>query len=130
MPLLSLFTPTEVGFQSEHTFDDRKLESDKILSKYPERIPIIVEKHLKEKNGSQYTLDKKKYLVPADLTIAQFQFVIRKRLTLPPTDSMFFFCAKDDTLPLPTYELSQVYEEKKDDDGFLYMRYAFHEKFG
>ena len=129
MPLLSLFTPPEVGFRVDHAFEDRKLESDKILTKYPERVPIIVEKHAKERDGSQYTLDKKKYLVPGDLTVAQFQFVIRRRLALPPQDIMFFFM-QDDTFPLATNELSKIYEDKKDDDGFLYIRYAYHEVFG
>ena len=128
MPLFN-FAPKEVGFKSEHSFENRKLESERILTRYPERIPIIVEKHMKEKDGSQYTLDKKKYLTPGDLTVTQFQFVIRKRLALPPTDSIFFF-AKNDTLLLPTSEMSQVYETKKDDDGFMYIRYAYHETFG
>ena len=61
MPLFKLYapTPTEVGFESEHSFDDRKLESDKILKKYPGCIPIIVEKHLGYAKDSENTLDKK-----------------------------------------------------------------------
>ena len=51
-----------------------KKESDKIMNKYPSRIPIIVEKahkcHLND-------IDKQKYLAPKDLKMNQFLFVIR-----------------------------------------------------
>lgn len=36
-------------------------------------------------------LDKKKYLVPSDLTVGQFYFLIRKRVHLRPEDALFFF---------------------------------------
>lgn len=36
-------------------------------------------------------LDKKKYLVPSDLTVGQFYFLIRKRISLRPEDALFFF---------------------------------------
>ena len=49
-------------------------KADKIREKYPERIPVIVEKLPKARVGD---LDKKKYLVPSDLTIGQFYFLIR-----------------------------------------------------
>ena len=32
-------------------------------------------------------LDKKKYLVPSDLTVGQFYFLIRKRISLRPEDA-------------------------------------------
>ena len=42
--------------------------------KYPDRVPVIVERLPKAQIGD---LDKKKYLVPVDLTIGQFYFLIR-----------------------------------------------------
>lgn len=36
-------------------------------------------------------LDKQKYLVPSDLTVGQFYFLIRKRIHLRPEDALFFF---------------------------------------
>lgn len=37
------------------------------------------------------TIDKKKYLVPADLTVGQFVYVIRKRIKLSPEKAIFIF---------------------------------------
>ena len=36
-------------------------------------------------------LDKKKYLVPNDLTVGQFYILIRKRIKLRAEDALFFF---------------------------------------
>ena len=36
-------------FKSEHTFEQRKAESDRIRDKYPDRIPVICEKIEKSK---------------------------------------------------------------------------------
>lgn len=49
---------------------------------------MIVEKAPKSRIGE---LDKKKYLVPSDLTVGQFYFLIRKRVHLRPEDALFFF---------------------------------------
>ena len=38
-------------------------------------------------------IDKKKYLVPADLTVGQFHYVIRKRIKLAPEKALFLFCS-------------------------------------
>ena len=64
-------------FKKEFNFEQRKQEADRVILKYPDRIPIICEKSQKSKAKA---LDKKKYLVPCDLTIGQFVFIIRRRL--------------------------------------------------
>ena len=66
----------------------------------------------------------RKYLVPGDFTIAQFILIIGRRLALPPYNSLFLF-HNIDSLPLSISKSSHVYEKMKDDDGFLYLRYAF-----
>uniref|UniRef100_A0A8C7AUQ4 Uncharacterized protein n=1 Tax=Neovison vison TaxID=452646 RepID=A0A8C7AUQ4_NEOVI len=52
----------------EHPFEKRRSEGEKIRKKYPDRVPVIVEKAPKARIGD---LDKKKYLVPSDLTVGQ-----------------------------------------------------------
>ena len=67
-------------------------------------------------------IDKKKYLVPADLTVGQFVYVIRKRIKLSPEKAIFIFV--DEVLPPTAALMSSIYEEHKDDDGFLYITYV------
>jgi hypothetical protein len=70
------------------------------------------------------TIDKKKYLVPADLTVGQFVYVIRKRIKLSPEKAIFIFV--DEVLPPTAALMSSIYEEHKDEDGFLYITYVTH----
>ena len=65
------------------------------------------------------TIDKKKYLVPADLTVGQFVYVIRKRIKLSPEKAIFIFV--DEVLPHTAALMSSIYDEHKDEDGFLYI---------
>lgn len=112
-------------FKQQHTLEERKAESDRIRAKYPDRIPVICEKADKSKVAD---IDKKKYLVPADLTTGQFVYVIRKRLKLPPEQAIFLFV--NGALPPNAALLNQVYEEHKDEDGFLYITYSSENTFG
>jgi hypothetical protein len=63
------------------------------------------------------TIDKKKYLVPADLTVGQFVYVIRKRIKLSPEKAIFIFV--DEVLPPTAALMSSIYEEHKDEDGYV-----------
>merc|ERR1712185_615234 len=68
-------------FKDEHAFEKRVEEADKIRKKHADRIPVICEKA----EGSDIPeIDRKKYLVPQELTVGQFVYVVRKRLRLPP----------------------------------------------
>ncbi|KAJ2450809.1 ubiquitin-like protein atg8 [Coemansia sp. RSA 2336] len=112
-------------FKDEHPFEKRKAEAERIRSKYPDRIPVICEKV--EKSDIQ-VIDKKKYLVPSDLTVGQFVYVIRKRIKLNPEKAIFIFV--NEILPPTAALMSAVYEEHKDEDGFLYISYSGENTFG
>ena len=113
-------------FKQEHTLEQRQQESARIREKYPERVPVICEKA--DRSQSVIDIDKKKYLVPSDLTVGQFMFVIRKRLKLPPEQAIFLFV--NGTIPPTGALMSQVYEDYRDQDGFLYINYAGENIFG
>ncbi|KAF3483556.1 uncharacterized protein GIQ15_02880 [Arthroderma uncinatum] len=112
-------------FKDEHPFEKRKAEAERIRQKYADRIPVICEKVEKSDIA---TIDKKKYLVPADLTVGQFVYVIRKRIKLSPEKAIFIFV--DEVLPPTAALMSSIYEEHKDDDGFLYITYSGENTFG
>jgi GABA(A) receptor-associated protein len=103
-------------------------EAIRVLNKYPDRIPVIVTRSTNASDKTPY-LDRQKFLVPADLTIGQFMYVIRKRMQLAPYEAMFLFI---DGAILPTNSLmSVVYEEMKDEDTlFLYAIYSLENTFG
>ena len=109
---------TSFNFKKRHNLTDRISESNRIRIKYPERIPIICEKTNTPSN-SVPDLDKSKYLVPCDLTLGQFMFVIRNRMKLPSENALFLFVKG--SIPSSNTIISDLYESKKDEDGFLYI---------
>ena len=130
-------------FKDEHPFEKRKAEAERIRQKYADRIPVSTSPQLpkphpslslaseiltliilqviceKVEKSDIATIDKKKYLVPADLTVGQFVYVIRKRIKLSPEKAIFIFV--DEVLPPTAALMSSIYEEHKDEDGFLYI---------
>eukprot|EP00996_Jenningsia_fusiforme_P004213 NODE_5021_length_729_cov_31.676471_g4662_i0.p3 GENE.NODE_5021_length_729_cov_31.676471_g4662_i0~~NODE_5021_length_729_cov_31.676471_g4662_i0.p3 ORF type:complete len:121 (+),score=38.53 NODE_5021_length_729_cov_31.676471_g4662_i0:127-489(+) len=112
-------------FKQENPLEKRKAESEKIRQKYTDRIPVICEKA----DGSDVPdIDKKKYLVPSDLTVGQFVYVVRKRIKLPAEKAVFLFV--NNALPPTAALMAHLYEAHKDEDGFLYINYSGENTFG
>lgn len=118
---------TSIRFKSAHSFEERLNESSKIRNKYPDRVPIICEK-------SSYAslncpnIDKIKYLVPSDLTVGQFIYVIRKRLRLKPEEALYLLA--NGFIPTNSAMMYDIYETYKDQDGFVYFNYCLENVFG
>ena len=67
-------------------------------------------------------LDRSKYLVPDDLTVGLFLFNIRRKMQLSPEKALYLFV--QDYQPPRDKLFSSLYEEFKDEDGFLYISYT------
>ena len=117
-----------IQFKKLHTFEKRKEESDKILKKYDDRYPIIVAKSNDKNAASIPNIDKMKFLVPGDLTIAQFMYVIRKRVKLSPEQALWIFT--NHGIPPTSQSIMSIYQTHKDEDGFLYLIYSGDNVFG
>ena len=115
-----------VPFKKKYTLERRKAEAVRILKRYPTRIPVICER---ADTSDIALIDKYKYLVPNDLVIAQFIFVIRHRLELDAAKAIFLF-VNNQIIPPSNVSLGELYEEYKSADGFLYMTYSGENTFG
>ncbi|XP_004931350.2 microtubule-associated proteins 1A/1B light chain 3C isoform X2 [Bombyx mori] len=105
----------------------RKEEVMAIKSKFPTKIPLIVERYHKERNLP--TLDKKKFLVPEDITMSQFLVIIRNRIRVKPNQALYLIINNRSMLSM-SLTMAQAYENYGDEDGFLYITYASQEVFG
>ena len=112
-------------YKRTKSLEMRKQESERIRTKYEGRIPVICEKDSK---SDLPMIDKTKYLVPEDLNMGQFLWVIRKRLKMDAQRSLFLFV--NNSLPNSGEPMSKIYEESKDDDGFLYFQYSGEHTYG
>lgn len=90
----------------------------------PTRRELICSSHRPDRRAAR----SRRYLVPADLTVGQFVYVIRKRIKLSPEKAIFIFVGN--VLPPTAAMMSSVYEQNKDDDGFLYITYSGENTFG
>ena len=115
------------AFQNSRPLKSRIYESKKFMQIYPERVPIICEKL---ENFINYApkIDKNKYLVPRDMTLGQFVYVIKKRLNLTPDKAIFLFI--NGAVLKFAAKIGSIYEIYKHDDGFLYVNYSFENTFG
>ena len=113
-------------FREERTFEQRCEEANNVFRKYPSRIPIICER---QPGCTRLPpLDKRKYLVPNDLTVAQFIFVIRKRMTLDAAHALFV--SVNGSIPPSAVTIGSLHNTHRDEDGFLYMQFMGENTFG
>jgi GABA(A) receptor-associated protein len=112
-------------FKDSKSLESRIAESTKIIEKYPDRVPIIVEIC---DDSTLKNIDKNKYLVPKDLTFSQFLYIIRKRINLNEAEALFLFI--NGKLVPSNKSMNEVYEVDKDEDGFLYVNYTNENTFG
>ncbi|XP_023234002.1 gamma-aminobutyric acid receptor-associated protein-like 2 isoform X2 [Centruroides sculpturatus] len=113
------------AFPAEWTIDQRKQESSNVRNRYPDRIPVIVEK---APHSSIPTIDKQKFLVPSEISMAQFMWIIRKRIQLSQEKAIFLFVGR--VLPQSSSSMGEIYNAHKDEDGFLYVVYSGENTFG
>lgn len=119
--------PMYADFKADHTFSNRQMESLRMLNKYPDRVPVICQRNPKANKDCPF-IDKIKYLIPLELTLAQFLYVIRQRMHLSSEKALFIFI-NGNMLSMSSM-ISQVYTEYQDDDGFLYVTYNTENTFG
>ena len=130
-----MFKPTDKSraknarytIQKNTTFEARQTETNRVLTKYPKRIPIYCEAVGAQSNTLE--LSKNKYLVPKDLVIGQFLAVVRQRVKLGAEHALFLFL-ENGSIPAPHQMLAELYEKNKNADGFLYISVTTEATFG
>ena len=116
---------SESRYKKEKTFEERSNESGNILRKYRSHVPVIVDKDPK---CSLPDIERQKFLVPSELTIGQFVYVVRKRINLQSADAIFLFVNRK--LPPPNATMGTLYGENRDEDGFMYCIYSSDTAYG
>lgn len=93
--------------------------------KYPSRCCVVVGR---VDNSPVPDIDKHKFLVPQDLSVGQFMYVLRSRMQLRPEQSIFMFVGN--SIPPACAMIGTVFQEHASPDGFLYFTYAGENTFG
>eukprot|EP01103_Thecamoeba_quadrilineata_P019268 TRINITY_DN7720_c0_g1_i1.p1 TRINITY_DN7720_c0_g1~~TRINITY_DN7720_c0_g1_i1.p1 ORF type:complete len:134 (+),score=21.49 TRINITY_DN7720_c0_g1_i1:43-444(+) len=127
-------TQKKAPFKERYNEEKRKRTAQQVISQYPDRIPVIVEK---DPRSDVPEIPKEKFLVPHNLTVGKFIIEIRSFMTELSPEKAIFIYAKESShskgkeiLP-PTVELMiNVYNKCRDPDGFLYVIYSGENTFG
>ena len=110
----------------KHSHAKRVHEHIKLKQKYPDRTPVIVDS-LKDNLDN---IKNHKFLVPNDITLAQFMFIIRKQLTIKPEEALYFFISENKTMETGSKTISELTQKHADKDRFLYIYYDLESTFG
>ena len=109
---------------TQDSIEKRVKSFESIQKKYPNRIPVLIERGTSESPQ----IDKNKFLVPKNLTVAEFMSIIRSRINLNSSQALFLMI--NNVLPKATDEMDIVYRKYKHEDGFLYVTYCIENTFG
>ncbi len=93
-----------------------------LLSRNPDRIPVTI-----INKSPTIKLDKAKYLVPKSINVAEFQYVLRRRISLPPWCALYLFFSGE--LHDAKKSMETVWREKNR-DGMLYAEISQENVFG
>jgi len=113
------------SLKQSQPFNKRKEYADRMLKKYPDRIPVIIER--RDTSGTKKILINK-YVVPHVFTVAQFITTLRAKIELSSDQSIFLYSGK--ILPSTSDTMGGVYDKCKEADGFLYMTLSPENTFG
>jgi GABA(A) receptor-associated protein len=114
-----------MNFKTTNSISSRLAESTRIRQKFPDRVPIICERHA---NSSLPEIKKHKFLVPHDMRTAHFLIIIRQKMQLDPAVAIILYVGN--SIPSPETFINNLYENYGDEDGFLYITYTGENTFG
>lgn len=112
------------NYKEYKTLEQRKNESKILSTKYPDKIPLIINECSDE---YKYKI-KRKMLLPFDMTIGQLMFSIRSKFNINKDEALLIFVGK--TMPKFSTLISELYKQYKDEDGFLYVSIIKENVFG
>ena len=114
------------SFKEQYPFTKRLNEANRVLEKYTDRIPIIVERNTSTSNNLPI-VDKKNFSSQR-LNCRSVCLCYKKRIKLEPEKAIFLMI--NSLLPPTSMLLSDLYSEHKHEDNFLYITYSSENTFG
>lgn len=106
-------------------------EAEKIRSKYPDRVPVICEKSTR---STLPELPKRKFVVHGNMLCGEFKYMVHKQIAdatperLSVDHTIYLFI--NGITPKTSTPMSQLYDQFRQADGFLYIRFGAENTLG
>ena len=113
-----------IDYKQKKTFEERQNESQAILNKYKDKVPVIVNECSKDFQDKI----KRKMLVQRELTVSQYLYSLRTKFNIGSEESLLIFV--NNNMPMSSITVGYLYEKSKDKDGFLYITVLKENAFG
>jgi|LakMenE18May11ns_1017448.scaffolds.fasta_scaffold9743524_3 GABA(A) receptor-associated protein len=113
-----------IDYKIKKSLDERKKESKILLEKYPNKVPIII-----NKCDEDYTERiNRKMLIQNDFTVSQYLYSIRSKFNIKQEETLLIFI--NGIIPTSSTLINYLYDNHKDNDGFLYITLLKENVFG
>lgn len=94
---------------------------------YPDCVQIVM---YKDPTSNLPQIDKKKYMVPMNMTLGAFIVTFRRKIKLSSYQSLFISIKDTSITPAAATPLSELFNKYHSDDGCLYLTYHSENAFG
>ncbi len=105
--------------QMMYTFNERINETNYLIKRYPNKIPVIVEKSDRLKIPD---ISKHKFLFNRNAKFGSIMAKIRKILDVNSSTTVYF-SINSDIIPKTYHIMNDIYTKYKDQDQYLYLTY-------
>jgi len=112
-------------FRERLTLAERRAECERVRRRHPRHVAVILEPGARDAPP----IDKQKFLVPEELTLAHLAFAARRRLELRPEQALFLH-AEGGALLDAAAPVRALRERRTAEDGFVYVTYSLENAFG
>lgn len=115
-------------YKVKHSLEERRRQSENILSKHMNYIPCVV-----DCDEKKIHLKKKKFLVPRNVNCSHLVSAIRSQIKLEGNKAVFLFAGNE--IVCPTESVSSAYERYlknygDEGDKFFYICLEYENTFG
>ena len=110
-----------MNFKSLFSLEKRRELSNRILKKYRDKIPIIIQ-------SKNIKCRKYKFLVHKNDEFSFFLLILRKFIEIHPDEALYTFI--NNTIPVNSETIGSIYKKYVEEDGFLYVNISLESTFG
>ena len=115
-------------YQKNTTESARVLKSKILLNKFPNCIPVILNKSPTDKN--LVDIKKYKYIIPKEMTVAGIIQIIRKQMAQNINENISIYLICNNIMLCGSTSIDNIYDMHKNTDGFVYIEYCGENVFG